>query len=418
MKIKTILFIITISFLLYSATAYCNDNSTIKWIKPNPYVNIGHVSTSTVTTDNRYLVTGNETLLTCWDLLNVKLAFQLKGHTKDIRRLFISADNKYALSGDEAGVLKIWDIINGKEIKTINAHDNPILIINLSNDNRYIMTESYGGSIKLWDFQTGKELHQFKGQRQTISTLSQDGKRVIGQDENGNIIVWNSLSGDIIKKIKIPNEKYRITLFSSDGHYAIIEREDSSFYPELWDIDLGKKIRTFNFKEYDENNISFMMLWGTFSADNKKILSILINGRRYVLWDIAMDQPILVFSNSLVDGVISTAFSKDSEYIVSGCGDKTARLWDTTTGKELLRLISFEDGEWLIITPEGYYNASKKADEYMIVTYSDFAKCSLNNYRETFFRPDLVKDALTDKALNGCKKISDVPIPKKCRIGN
>ncbi len=418
MKIQNSLFVISIYFLLYSATAYCNDNPTIQWIKPNPYVNIGHVITSTTTSDNRYLITGNGTSLTCWDLLNVKLAFQLKGHTKDIRRLIISADDKYALSGDEAGVLKIWDIINQKEIKTINAHDAPILTINLSYDGRYIMTGSYSGSKKLWDFRTGKELQQFNGKEQTFSALSQDGKLVIGQDDKGHIIIWNALSGEIINKIKMPDEKYRITLFSSDGRYAIIEREDSSFYPELWDIEIGKIIRTFNFKEYDENNVSFMMLWGAFSFDNKKILSILIDGRRYVLWNTAVDQPILVFSNRLVDGVISTAFSKDSKYIVSGCGDNTARLWNTATGKELLRLINFKDGEWLIMTPEGYYNASKKADEQMIVTYTDFTKCSLNNYRKIFFRPDLVKDVLSGKSLNGYKKISGVPIPEKCKNGN
>lgn len=418
MKIKTILFVITTCLLLYSATIHCNDNPEIKWIMPAVNTT-DHVKTAQITNDNQYLLTGNGASLTFWDLRNINVAYQFKGHTKDITQLTISADNKYALSGDEAGELKIWDIISRKEIKTINAHDAPILTINLSCDGRYIMTGSHDGIKKLWDFRRGKELQQFKGKGQTISTLSQDGKQVIGQDDEEHIIIWNALSGDIIKKIKMPDEKYRISLFSSDGRYAVIERfRDNLFYPELWDIEMGKKIRTFNIKGDDKNYISFMTLWGAFSSDNKNILSTYFDGRRYVLWDIVVDQPVLIFSNELAERINSTFFSKDGKYVVTGCADNTIRLWNTSTGKELVRLISFKDGEWLIITPEGYYNASKKADEHMIVTYSDFSKCSLNNYRETFFRPDLVKDVLTGKSLKVYKKISDVPIPEKCRIGN
>jgi hypothetical protein len=42
-------------------------------------------------------------------------------------------------------------------------------------------------------------------------------------------------------------------------------------------------------------------------------------------------------------------------------------VWDADTGKEIAQLISFNDGEWLCFTPEGYYAASSKGDAHLNV---------------------------------------------------
>ena len=38
--------------------------------------------------------------------------------------------------------------------------------------------------------------------------------------------------------------------------------------------------------------------------------------------------------------------------------DKTARLWDASTGRELCQLVSFNDGTWAVVDPSGRYDAS------------------------------------------------------------
>jgi WD40 repeat protein len=91
--------------------------------------------------------------------------------------------------------------------------------------------------------------------------------------------------------------------------------------------------------------------------------------------------------------VTSTAFSPDGKRIVSGSDDGTTRLWDAASGKEIAQFISFNDGEWITITPEGFYNASLNGDKYLNVRV-DNEVFGIDRFREIFYRPDLVELAL------------------------
>ncbi len=95
----------------------------------------------------------------------------------------------------------------------------------------------------------------------------------------------------------------------------------------------------------------------------------------------------------------------------SGSYDGTTRLWDINTGKELAQFISFTDGEWIVITPEGYYDASEKGDQFVNVRLGNKVY-GVDQYREKFYRPDLVKLALAGQALTGMASIGSVkPAP-------
>ena len=108
-------------------------------------------------------------------------------------------------------------------------------------------------------------------------------------------------------------------------------------------------------------------------------------------------------------------FSPDGTRLLSESSDQSARLWDITTGKELARFINFTDGEWIAITPEGYYNASPNGDRHLNVRVGS-SVYGIENYREAFFRPDLVKLALSGGSLQGYRTLADVKQPPKVSI--
>lgn len=117
----------------------------------------------------------------------------------------------------------------------------------------------------------------------------------------------------------------------------------------------------------------------------------------------------------MMDGTYpSVAFSPDGRLVVVDSFAAT-RLYDISTGNEVATLISFEDGEWIVTTPSGYYNSSAKGDQYYDVKV-DGKPYSISQLRESFYRPDLVKLALAGDSLSGFKKIADIKQPPAINI--
>jgi WD40 repeat protein len=69
--------------------------------------------------------------------------------------------------------------------------------------------------------------------------------------------------------------------------------------------------------------------------------------------------PVLQVMEGHEDGVNSVAYSHDGLYIVSGSDDKTVRVWDTQTGKELAVLEGYSgDVNSMAFSPDGAHIAS------------------------------------------------------------
>jgi len=91
--------------------------------------------------------------------------------------------------------------------------------------------------------------------------------------------------------------------------------------------------------------------------------------------------------------VNSIAFSSDGRQVLSGSNDRTIKLWDTATGQEIASFISFKDGEWIAVTPDGFYYASLKGDQHLNVRIGNKVY-GMNQFAKTFYRPDVVERRL------------------------
>ena len=91
----------------------------------------------------------------------------------------------------------------------------------------------------------------------------------------------------------------------------------------------------------------------------------------------------------LTGRVLSVAFSPDGRFALSGGADATTRIWDINTGEESAQFIGFTDGEWIVVTPEGYYNSSLNGHKYLN-TRIGMHVYGIDQFYDVFYRPDIV----------------------------
>ena len=99
-------------------------------------------------------------------------------------------------------------------------------------------------------------------------------------------------------------------------------------------------------------------------------------------------------------GVTAGAVSDTIPWLASGSGDGTVRLWDQTTGKGIGQFVDFGNGEWIVITPEGYYNSSARGHEYLNIRRGNKVY-GIDQFYDVFYRPDIVSAKIKGEDITG-----------------
>jgi len=104
----------------------------------------------------------------------------------------------------------------------------------------------------------------------------------------------------------------------------------------------------------------------------------------------------------------SFAFTQDEQVMASSASDNTTRLWSVTTGKMLATVVAFEDGNWLVVTPNGLFDGSPTAWSRFLWRFSEktFDVLSPEAFFSEFFRPGLLAELLSTRKVPDGKSIA------------
>jgi WD40 repeat protein len=370
-----------------------------------------------ISPDGRYVLSGGYNSFILWDILQGEKikTFAHQGHIATIAVAF-SPDGKYFASGGKG--TKLWDLATRQERMTLD--DSISVSIAFSPDGKYILcgiplpilslSPRPKTTMKLFDVATGGKIRDFElPPFQDVSSVaySPDGKYFLsgGRLGQGTITLWNTSFAKSIKTVEgsqgFSYPSVNAVSFSSDGEYALSGGTDNSV--RLWNTKNLTQIKKF---------IGHTGLAGVtsvaFSPDGKYALSAGVDSK-IKIWDLASGTEWKVLTGHKGGWVGSAKFFPNGKYIISTEGAST-RIWDVATGEEVASMITFEDGEWIVTTPNGYYNSSPKGDQYLSVKVGG-KEYSIEQLRESFYRPDLVKLALSGGSLKELRKVADVKPP-------
>jgi len=167
---------------------------------------------------------------------------------------------------------------------------------------------------------------------------------------------------------------------SGNGELALTGARDKTAI--LWETKTGKPLRTLKGHQDD--------VWAVaLSKDGKRALTG-SSDQTAILWNAETGEKIRTFRGS--NYITCVSMTTDGKRVLTSSHDGAVHLWDTATGKELCRLISFDAGiDWLVVTPDGYFDGSKNASKFASYRVSgslDFVP--LDEYRKQFERPGLL----------------------------
>ena len=149
----------------------------------------------------------------------------------------------------------------------------------------------------------------------------------------------------------------------------------------LWDAQSGKELRAFTGHDSAVSSVAF-------SPDGKQVLTGSLD-KTARLWDAQSGKELRTFTGH-TGSVESVAFAPDGKRVLTRSTDNTTRIWDAQTGRELCKLISFTDGSWAVVDPEGRFDAANGGDVEGLHWVVGNEPIALKQLKERYYDPGLL----------------------------
>ncbi|MDZ4796474.1 MAG: WD40 repeat domain-containing protein, partial [Bacteroidota bacterium] len=90
-------------------------------------------------------------------------------------------------------------------------------------------------------------------------------------------------------------------------------------------------------------------------------------------------------------------FGSDGKTIITAGIDNTIRLWDINSGKEKYKIIFIDTTDWIIVSPQGYYQCTPAAAKILHYVTKEYKIITFEQLDIKYNRPDKVLEAMDNK---------------------
>jgi len=274
-------------------------------------------------------------------------------HRNAVYSCAVSPDGRQLVCSDFDGYLYFWDPATGNEIHpSVRGHDSICYNVAFSPDGKK-MVSGDEGRVKLWDADTRQELVDWKVPEGTVQGLafSPSGTPVVcicvRRGDREDVSIWDAEAGR--RMFRLPEQQFLVHAIavSPDGRLLATANENRTV--KVWDAATGEPYRSFSgdtgFWCVAFDKSSRLLAAGGGNELEREVGQVKI-------WEVDSGDERPTPSGH---GAWSVAFSPDADRLATGGIDQSVRIWDTTTGQEVLILRGHAD--WVTdvtFTPDGH----------------------------------------------------------------
>ena len=287
----------------------------------------------------------------------------LKGHSDKVMSVAFSPDGQTLASGSNDKTIKIWNLASN-EPRTLKGYEESsyfggVNSVAFSPNGKQIASGCDDKTIKLWDVLTGKELYTFTGHENKVYSIafSPDGKTLASGSKDKTIKLWSIERYKGIYTIPGHADEVLCVAFSPDGKILASSGALNDKTIKIWYLAENKFL---TLKGHSDlfggiNSIAF-------SPDGKTLASGSTDNT-IKMWQLSSGKELLTLTGHS-DQICSVAFSPDGKTLASGSKDKTIKLWQVDTGKELRTFTGNEEPIYCVaFSPDGRTLASGNGDK-------------------------------------------------------
>ena len=363
-----------------------------------------------------------------------------------------SPDEKLLVTGNNDGSLTWWDLKSGTPRRDYllpplsrDARSNPndpVTTVPVAFDatGEHLLVRA-ASSARLLETRWGNEVQRFPSQG-TVA-LSPDGQRAITGSQ-GKIRLWDARSGAEIRSFGGYRDSLQAVAFSADGQRALTgdyRQEDA----QLWDLSTGTPVQDV---VGGEPGLTTVALWGNddglaatgtrwgvvhvsklgdagtpaielrhppgvtrvrFSPDGREVLTA--GGDRTARrWDAQNGVELQRFT-SPSRLVLDASMTRDSRWVATVDVEGNTILWDTKSGREAVRLLSLNNGGWVVVAPDGRFDAADLEENMAldwIVPDDPMRLLPIEIFMRDYYEPQLLSRILAGDPLPAVRDLSEL----------
>jgi eukaryotic-like serine/threonine-protein kinase len=302
--------------------------------------------------DGKSLVSGGyDKTVKVWDVESASLRHSLKGHNERIIDLSYSPDGSTIASLDYSGIIILWDLVNGKARLIINKKKRyKMFRIKFSQDGKLLIAGGREYNVIIFNSASGRVKKRMKGFLRRVNSIavSPDNRKVVACGDSNTIAIWDISSGNLVKSLQGHTAAVQDVTISPDGKLLYSGSLDKSI--RIWDMESGRNIFSIDGHKERVYGIAYL-------HDNVHIVTASWD-YTVKIWKIKRSK-ILPRLHGHTDSIVQAQYSPNGKFIASSSWDRTVKIWNGEFGTKLVNFRGYGDKVWSVSwSPDGRKLAS------------------------------------------------------------